>query len=301
MKTKILKIVVLALLIIQCAVGVVNAASVTADQNTVEKGNIITVTIKTSEPVETMGFNISYNENLVNFKEAKCSLGAMANKVAEGVIKCGCASFGNSTDTFTLIFEAKETGNAKFEIGGDMIFTKADGTKIDATFETSIANVAIKEYVKVKIDNNTYSIEKGATLGTIAELGNLKIKEGQIFVNFTKNDGTVVNDNDVITADIELIANFKPEELQQPENPEIPEQPENPTQPQEPTTPENPETSTTGTNNEGDKYVDDNGNVITKLVQTGSIVPTIIFTVIVFSIISIIAYQIIKLNKEVRK
>ena len=298
MKTKILGIVVLALLIIQCAVGTVNAASVTANQNTVEKGNTITVTIKTSEPVESMGFNISYDKNLVEFQNANCSLGAMANEIEEGVIKCGCASFGNSTDTFTLTFKAKETGNAKFEIGGDMRFVKADNTKIDATFEISVANVAIKEYVKVKIDNNTYTIEKGATLDTITEIENLKIKEGQVFVNFTKNDGTVINDKDVITTDIELIANFKQEEHQQPEQPE---QPENPDNIETPTTPEEPETPTTESNNKGDKYVDDNGNVITKLVQTGSMVPTMIFAVIVFSIITILAYQIIKLNKEVRK
>lgn len=78
--------------------------------------------------------------------------------------------------------------------------------------------------------------------------------------------------------------------------PEQPEDTEDPTNPGETTKPEdnNNEQNGNNENNNSGEYVDENGNVITRLPQTGSLAPAIIAGLAIFAVISIVVFKAIK-------
>ena len=69
------------------------------------------------------------------------------------------------------------------------------------------------------------------------------------------------------------------------EEPTEPETPEDPDEPTDPETPEDP------SDNNGGEYVDENGNPITKLPQTGSVVPAIIAGVAILVVASLVVFK----------
>lgn len=104
------------------------------------------------------------------------------------------------------------------------------------------------------------------------------------------------------------IADQEPTDPEDPDDTDEPTTPEDPDDTDEPTTPENPDDTDKPTtpddnkdeqngskddNNSGE-YVDENGNVITRLPQTGSLAPAIIAGIAILAVISIVVFKAIK-------
>ena len=101
---------------------------------------------------------------------------------------------------------------------------------------------------------------------------------------FISSEGERMDDafaNATITTTI-AEATEEPTEPEEPTNPETPEDPDEPTDPE---TPEDP------SDNNGGEYVDENGNPITKLPQTGSVVPAIIAGVAILVVASLVVFK----------
>lgn len=81
-----------------------------------------------------------------------------------------------------------------------------------------------------------------------------------------------------------------------PVDPEEPVDPEDPTEPQEPANPDDNKDEENGSKDESNsgEYVDENGNAITKLPQTGSLVPAITAGVVVIAAVALVVFKAIK-------
>ena len=216
----------------------VNAASISADNAKISKGDIVTITVKVDDPAQLIQFDLAYDTTKYEYVDKSVSSELEATSAApqdNGTVRVSAFTLGNTTtDTLTLQFKALENvENAAFTISNAAIMT--DEGRVTPTFDSTTVNVTVAD----------------------------------------------------------------PEE----------EQPTDPTDPTEPTDPEEPgkdEPTTTPDGNKGDEgnkdenngsseYVDEEGNEITKLPQTGSLAPTIVAgAVVLVAIIATVAYRAIK-------
>ena len=92
------------------------------------------------------------------------------------------------------------------------------------------------------------------------------------------------------------IADPAPVDPEEPTDPEEPVDPEDPTDPQEPANPDDNKDEENGSKDESNsgEYVDENGNAITKLPQTGSLVPAITAGVVVIAAVALVVFKAIK-------
>ena len=153
-----------------------------------------------------------------------------------------------------------------------------DGVLIVSAFDTSkTANTISLQFEALEnVDNAEFTIS-----GT------------EFTANGSKLDETFANPTVTVTV-------ADPEQPTEPENPTNPDDPtdvEEPSNPEEPTNPgdtTNTEKPAADENNNDGTYVDEEGNTITKLPQTGSIAPTIILAVVAVGIVALISYKAIK-------
>lgn len=159
-----------------------------------------------------------------------------------------------------------------------------DGVLIVSAFDTSkTANTISLQFEALEnVDNAEFTIS-----GT------------EFTANGSKLDETFANPTVTVTV-------ADPEQPTEPENPTNPDDPtdvEEPSNPEEPTNPgdttdteepSNTEKPAADENNNDGTYVDEEGNTITKLPQTGSIAPTIILAVVAVGIVALISYKAIK-------
>ena len=92
------------------------------------------------------------------------------------------------------------------------------------------------------------------------------------------------------------IADPAPVDPEEPTDPEEPVDPEDPTDPQEPANPDDNKDEENGSKDESNsgEYVDENGNAITKLPQTGSLVPAIAVGIVIIAGIALVVFKAIK-------
>lgn len=121
MKKTVLGIITIVMLVVVMLSTSVNAASLSADKTKMEKGEIVTVTVKTDEAVESMQFDLKFDTTKYKFVEGsiKTDLRTLDYNVKGDVITVSAFDTSVTTDTITLQFEAIENGEkVTFEISG---------------------------------------------------------------------------------------------------------------------------------------------------------------------------------------
>ena len=238
MKTKILGIVTIVTIVLMMLVSSVNAAELAADKQEMQKGDIVTITISTSEKVESMQFDLKFDATKYKYVEnsAKSELETIMSNANGDVVTVSAYSVTKTAKTVTLQFEAIENGEQVPFTISNTEFTKAG------------------EIIEEGFSNPTISV-------TVAD----------------KEEPT------------------DPEEPIEPEEPTDPEEPGDnvdPTNPEDPSEEEN-QNGSKDENNSGE-YVDENGNVITKLPQTGSLVPAVATGIVILALAGIAIFKVIK-------
>lgn len=241
MKKTIMGVVTIVTVLFICLLATsVNAASISADNAKISKGDIVTITVKVDDPAQLIQFDLSYDSTVYEYVEnsAKSDLEATSSAVQKDgeTVRVSAFTLGSTTtDTLTLQFKAIENGeNVPFTITNAAI--KTDEGRVEPAFDSTTINVTVAEE-------------------------------------------------------------------EQPTDPTDPSDPTEPTDPEEPGKDEPTNTPDENKGDEGNKeenngsaeYVDENGNEITKLPQTGSLAPTIVAgAVILVAIIATVAYRAIK-------
>lgn len=229
MKKTVLGIITIVMLVAVMLSTSVNAANLSTDKVEMKKGEIVTVTIKTGEKVESMQFDLKFDTTKYKFVEGSINtnLKMVDYNIKEGVLTVSAFDTSVTTDTLTLQFEALENG----------------------------------EKIPFEISNTEFSNDEVMSNTTVE----VTIAEKQEPVTPVNPEEPGVDDN-------------KPGKDEQ--NPGMDNQ--------------KPADSETPAENNGDKYVDEDGNEITKLPQAGSIVPSIVLGVAVLSLATITGYKMIK-------
>ena len=221
----------------------VNAASISADNAKVSKGDIVTLTVKTDSQVESMQFNIKYDSSKFEYvaNSAASDLGIVDSNAEGGVLIVSAFDTSKTSDYTTVQFKALENGdNLEFTIS-DTEFSKG-GEVLSET----VANPTLKVTVADQEEPS--------------------------------NPGDDTN-------------------TEEPSNPGDETNTENPSKPSNDNDKKDPTTNTEESNNNDGTYVDEDGNTITKLPQTGSMAPTIIFAVVACGVVALISYKAIKNRK----
>lgn len=240
MKKTVLGIITIVMLVVMMFTTSVNAAELKTDKTEMKKGEIVTVTIKTGENVESMQFDLKFNTAKYKFVEdsIKTALKMVDYNIKEnaelkeGVLTVSAMDTSVTTDTLTLKFEALEDG----------------------------------EKIPFEISNTEFS-----------------------------NDEEMTN----TTVDVTIAEKEEPTKPVDPEKPtEGDEKPaEDDKKPVEEDKKPSTEDKKPVENNNGDKYVDEDGNEIEKLPQAGSFVPSIVFGAALLGIATVAGYKMINKNK----
>ncbi len=245
MKKTVLGIITIVMLVATMFSTSVKAASLSVDKTEIKKGEIVTVTIKADENVESMQFDLKFNTAKYKFVEdysIKTDLRTLDynikenSELKEAVLTVSAFDTSITTDTLTLQFEALEDG----------------------------------EKVPFEISNTEFS-----------------------------NDEVMEN----TTVEVTIAEEQEPEKPVEPDKPVNPDKPVEPEQEKPSEDDKKPNIGNTkpsvddekpAENNNGDKYVDEDGNEITKLPQAGSIAPSIVFGVALLGLATFVGYKIIK-------
>lgn len=113
MKKTLLGVVAITMLLVALLATSVNAATVTANK----EGEIVTVTVTTNEPVESMEFVVNFDSTNFEFVEGTIKSGLTSsdsNMLGEG--KLMVSAFGNEASTLTLQFRAKANVRGAFTL-----------------------------------------------------------------------------------------------------------------------------------------------------------------------------------------
>ena len=225
MKKKILGIVITLVIMMGMMVSQVNAATISASNTEVNKGDELTVTVNLENPTQAIDLVLTYDANSFEYVKGSVtsSIGDLTvNDTVAGEVRLSAASATNSTTSVTYTFVATENTDA-------------------AAFNAS---------------------------------------------------GLVTESGEEFTVDSVSVSVVEAEEPTQPENPE------QPTNPEQPST-ENPGETTNNEQNGSETntdapLVDENGNVITKLPQTGVNVYTVIAGIAVVAIATVFVVRKIR-------
>ena len=270
----------------------VNAASLNADKTEMSKGDIVTLTLKLDQQVESVQFVINYDTSKFEYVDKSVNTGFASPIVnaANGELRVSSFDVYSTTDTVTMQFKALENGK-------DVGFSISETEFImgDTTGETVVnptLNVTITE------PDDTEEPTDPEQPGDTEE----------------PTDPEQPGDTEEPTdpeqpGDTEEPTNpEQPGDTEEPTDPEQPGDTEEPTNPEQPSTPENPSTGETSgdnqtqesTNSEEEnngEYIDEDGDVITRLPQTGSIVPSIIISIAALGLAGLITFRVIKNRK----
>lgn len=229
MKKTVLGIITIVMLAVMMLSTTVNAASLSTDKEKMEKGDIVTITIKTNEEVESMQFDLKFDSTKYKLVEnsVKTDLKMLDYNIVNDTLVVSAFDTSTLASTLTVQFEAIENGEA----------------------------------IPFSISNTEFS------------------KDGEE-INDTVTNATVT----VTVADKEV--DVKPVDPT-PSDPTVDETPgtDNEQQPNE---------DNNKDNNEG--YVDEDGNPITKIPQTGTYIPTVILGVAILGVAIMLGYRMIKNN-----
>ena len=140
MKKTVLGIITVVMLVAVMLSTSVNAASLSTDKTKMEKGEIVTVTVKTGEAVESMEFDLKFDATKYKFVEGsiKTDLKSLDYNVNGDTITVSAFDTSATTDTLTLQFEAIENGEkVSFEISGAEFSNDEEVTNptVDVTVE----------------------------------------------------------------------------------------------------------------------------------------------------------------------
>jgi len=132
MKKTIFTITLIAIFFIIAMVGTVNAASVTASETEVNKGETVTVTIKTDAKIKSSDFGLKYDPAKFEYVSISTTLaGPLANNMAaEGVVYVAVSDplEENATDTISLTFRAIADVSADEEVTFSVVeYTNNEG------------------------------------------------------------------------------------------------------------------------------------------------------------------------------
>ena len=261
MKTKILGIVTMVTVLLMMLVSSVNAATMTADKTEMQKDEIVTITVTTEQEVASMQFDITFDSTKYEYVEdsATSDLANTASRViSDGVVRVSAFESGNATNTLTLQFKAIENGeNVPFTVSNTEFVAGSDET--GETFEVDTINVTIADAEEPTDPENPGDVEDPTD---------------------PENPGDVEDPGDV-------------EEPTNPENPGDQGDVETPST-DTPVDTTVDEENGSKTNTESQK-VDENGNVITKLPQTGTSIVTVAGVIAAVVVVAAIAVR--KLRK----
>lgn len=125
----------------------VNAASMSADNAKVSKGDIVTLTVKTDSKVESMQFNIKYDPSKFEYiaDSATTDLGIVDSNAEGGVLIVSAFDTNKTADYTTVQFKALENGD-------DLEFTISDTefSKGGEVLPETVANPTLKVTVADK-------------------------------------------------------------------------------------------------------------------------------------------------------
>ena len=267
MRNKIVGLVTIVTVLFMMLITSVNAASLNADKTEMQKGDIVTLTLKLDEQVESVQFALDFDSSKFEYVEGSINTG-----FAEPVVfvengnqlRVSSFSLSKTTDTVTMQFKALENGaDIEFAIGETEFIM---GNVLEETVVNPTLNVTIAEPVEPENPGEEEPTEpENPSEEEPTEPENPGVEEPTEPENPSEEEPT------------------------EPENPgvEEPTEPENPSE-EEPTKPENPGNG---------EYVDEEGNEITKLPQTGSILPSIIVAVLALGVAVLVTFKVIKNRK----
>lgn len=141
MKKTILGIITVVMLVAVMLTTRVNAASLSADKTKIQKGDIVTVTIKTGEKVESMQFDLKFDTTKYELVKdsIKTDLKMMDYNVNNGVLTVSAFDTSVTTDTITVQFKALENGEkVPFEISNTEFSNDEEMT--NTTVEVTVAD-----------------------------------------------------------------------------------------------------------------------------------------------------------------
>lgn len=143
MKKTVLGIITVVMLLVVMVSTSVNAASLNTNKVEMEKGEIVTVTVKTSEAVESMQFDLKFDTTKYEFVEGSITtdLKMVDYNIKEGILTVSAFDTSVTTDTLTLQFKALEDGEKiPFEISNTEFSN--DEAMANTTVEVTIAEKA---------------------------------------------------------------------------------------------------------------------------------------------------------------
>lgn len=147
MKTKILGIVTMVTVLLMMLVSSVNAATITADKAEMTKEEIVTLTLTTETPVDSMQFNVKFDSTKFEYiaDSFDASIGNEdENMLADGELMVAAYNVGNTSNKATLQFKALDNvENAEFTVSGAEF--GVESVAIDETVTTPTVTVSVVE------------------------------------------------------------------------------------------------------------------------------------------------------------
>ena len=147
MKTKILGIVTMVTVLLMMLVSSVNAATITADKAEMAKEEIVTLTLTTETPVDSMQFNVKFDSTKFEYiaDSFDASIGNEdENMLADGELMVAAYNVGNTSNKATLQFKALDNvENAEFTVSGAEF--GVESVAIDETVTTPTVTVSVVE------------------------------------------------------------------------------------------------------------------------------------------------------------
>ena len=163
---------ILVMAILFGIVPIVNADSssnltLTVDKSTVNVGDTVIVTLKTSQKVQAVDFSINYSKDIFEFVSTSIVSEDMYADKGDRVQVSAYSTSG--FDTFTFTFKAKAKANTTFSTNIEALnIDQTDGNTLP--FENKTVNVTVEEAPKtvevtsISLDKTTASIKVGDTL-----------------------------------------------------------------------------------------------------------------------------------------
>lgn len=149
MKKTVLGILTVVMLLVVMLSTSVNAATLSADKETMEKGDIVTVTVTTDEEVESMQFDLKFDTAKYKFVENSVStaLRTLDYNVNGDTITVSAFDTSLTATTLTLQFEALANGeNVAFEISGEEFSNDETlaNSKVEVTIEEELVTPPVE-------------------------------------------------------------------------------------------------------------------------------------------------------------
>lgn len=173
MKKTILGVIAIAIILVGVLATSVNAATFETDKENVKIGDIVTLTVTTSEPVESMQFEIDYETDKFEYlgdDNIGTAFGVVkSNSITNGTLRV--SAYDGTTTTLTLKFKAlKNAEGARFAIENTE-FGK-DDVALDDKIVTSTIFIKVADPVIPDDDNKGDNDQENNNQGNNEGTGN---------------------------------------------------------------------------------------------------------------------------------